>query len=73
MTVGTHVDLRCDDHMTVLAQFSEAYKFKCEKSSIETTLGKVRTYTMWSAKVDFLEGTLYVHVWDGKITSSSIL
>ena len=72
MTVGTHVDLCVTDHETVIAQFSEAYKFKCVKSNIETTRGTVRTYTMWSAEVGFLDGTLYVHVWDGKITGSAI-
>lgn len=72
MTAGDHVNLRIADHVALISALGDGYTFTCEKSTIE----RDRTYTFWKANVDIFDDNhhvMYVHVWDGKVTSSSIL
>jgi hypothetical protein len=70
MTVGNHIDLRARDLMAVKEAVGEHYNFEC----VDSKLRENETYTAWKASL-FGEMNGYsfcVHVWDGKVSSSSL-
>jgi hypothetical protein len=70
MNVGNHVELRARDLAVVKATVGEHYDFKCIDSKIRdngnsswwtaSLFGEMNGYSFW------------VHVWDGKVSSSSL-
>lgn len=69
MTVGNHVDLRARDLAAVKAVVGDTYDFKCMDSKLGT-----ETYTMWKAALtgEMAGYSFWVHVWDGKVRTSSL-
>ena len=70
MTVGNHVDLRARDLATVRETVGHTYEFVCCDSKLHTSWNS----SMWKARLEGeMKGyTFYVHVYDGKVTSSSL-
>ena len=70
MTVGNHVDLRARDLAVVRDVVGNHYDFVCCDSKITDNWNS----SMWKAKLqNEMKGYIfYVHVYNGKVSSSSI-
>lgn len=70
MTVGNHVDLRARDLAVVREKMGDSYEFVC----CDSQFNAMGEYTMWKAKLEGeMKGyTFYIHVREGRITSSSL-